>query len=80
MPTRRQLLHAAAAAALSAARAARLTAAKYDLLVKGGRVIDPAGRRDGMADVAISGGRIAAIARNLPASDAADVLDARGKW
>lgn len=75
-PTRRELLHAAAAIALSATR---LTAAKYDLLVKGGRVIDPAGRRDGIADVAISDGRIAAMARDLPASDAADVLDARGK-
>ncbi len=79
MPTRRQVLHAAAAVALSAATAARLVAAKYDLLVKGGRVVDPGGRRDGIADVAMSGGRIAAIARDLAADEAAEVIDARGK-
>jgi dihydroorotase len=53
-------------------------AAKYDLLIKGGRVLDPAQRRDGRFDVAIQGARIAAVARDLAAADAAEVLDARG--
>src|SRR4029079_18517073 len=44
----------------------------------GGRVIDPSVRLDAVADVAISGGRIAAVERNLSA-DATEVLDARGK-
>jgi dihydroorotase len=78
MPSRRQVLRAAAAVALGATRAPRLFAAKYDLLIRGGRVIDPAAGRDGLADVAISEGRIAAIARDVPASDAAEVLEARG--
>ncbi len=79
MPTRRHMIHAAAAVALSVARVARGGAASYDLLVRGGRVIDPAARRDGVADVAISQGRIAAVGRNLPVADAAEVVDARGR-
>ena len=35
--------------------------AQFDLLLRGGRVIDPASGRDGVADIGISGGRIAAI-------------------
>ena len=34
---------------------------QFDLLLRGGRVIDPASGRDGIADIAISGGRIVAI-------------------
>lgn len=34
---------------------------RFDLLLKGGRVIDPANGRDGLFDVAIRGGRIAAV-------------------
>lgn len=79
MPTRRHVLHVAATAALGAGPATRLFAAKYDLLIRGGRVVDPAGRRDAVADVAISQGRIAAVARDLPADEAAAVIDARGK-
>lgn len=78
MPTRRQILHAAAAA-LAVPPAARAFAPKHDLVIAGGRVIDPAARRDGVADVAISGGRIAEIAPRIPASDAAATIDARGK-
>ncbi|MEP7116862.1 MAG: amidohydrolase/deacetylase family metallohydrolase [Acidobacteriota bacterium] len=79
MPTRRALLHATVAAALGVAQAARAATARYDLLITGGRVIDPASGHDGLADVAISNGRIAALARNLAPADAARVLDARGK-
>jgi dihydroorotase len=53
-------------------------AASYDLIIKGGRVIDPSVRLDGIRDVAISSGRIAAIEPTI-AGDAADTLDARGK-
>jgi len=40
------------------------------LLLKGGRVVDPANGRDGMFDVLIDGGLVAAIEPNLPADDA----------
>ena len=51
---------------------------KYDLIVKGGRVIDPSRKLDATRDVAISQGRIVAIEPNIGAG-AADTIDARGK-
>ena len=77
MLTRRAFLTAAGAMAL--APAPRSGAARYDLVIKGGRVLDPGRRVDRIADVAIAGGRIRAIQPDIAASDAADVLDARGK-
>jgi dihydroorotase len=53
-------------------------AAKYDLIIKGGRVIDPSRKIDGVRDVAIAGDRIAAVGANLN-SDAAKIIDAKGK-
>jgi dihydroorotase len=48
------------------------------LLLKGGRVIDPASRRDGAFDVLIEDGRIARVGRDLPV-DGAEVFEvARG--
>ena len=57
----------------------RLFAADYDLLVRGGRVIDPSQKIDRLADVAIRNGKIAAIRPDIPASSAPAVIDARGK-
>jgi dihydroorotase len=51
---------------------------QFDLLLRGGRVIDPATGRDGIADIGITSGRIAAIERSLPAS-AQQVIDVSGK-
>jgi dihydroorotase len=80
MLNRRQFLSAAAAGAGAAmfAREPRAFAASYDLIIKGGRVIDPSVRLDAIRDVAISGGRIVAVEAAI-AGDAADTLDARGK-
>ena len=39
---------------------------RFDLLLRGGRVIDPASGRDGIADIGITDGRIAAIEPTLP--------------
>ncbi len=79
MLDRRQFLSAAAGAgAAMFARGPRAFAASYDLIIKGGRVIDPSVRLDAMRDVAISGGRIVAVEATI-AGDAADTLDARGK-
>jgi dihydroorotase len=59
-------------------KASAAQTAKYDLIVRGGRVIDPSVRLDGIRDVAISGARIAAVQADI-AADAADIIDARGK-
>ncbi len=54
--------------------------AKYDLLLKGGHVVDPSQGLDGPHDLAVSAGRIAAVAGDLPAADARRVLDVSGKF
>jgi dihydroorotase len=53
--------------------------ARYDLLVRGGRVIDPSQRLSEERDVAISGRTIARVAAKIPETEARQVLDARGK-
>jgi dihydroorotase len=63
----------------AAAPAAGQTAASYDLLIKGGRVIDPSQNLSGERDVAIANGKIAAVQANIPAARAREVFDARGK-
>ena len=50
-----------------------------DLLIKGGRVIDPSQNLDAVRDVAISNGRIVRIGRDLPAARARQVIQAEGK-
>ncbi|SKA12927.1 dihydroorotase [Enhydrobacter aerosaccus] len=50
-----------------------------DLLLRGGRVIDPATGTDRIADVAVAGGRIVAIAPGLPADSAAETVDVAGR-
>jgi dihydroorotase len=78
MMNRRQILCAAAAGAAILARNSNAQAATHDLLIKGGRVIDPSVGLDGVRDVAIAGGRIVAVEANITA-DATDTIDARGK-
>jgi dihydroorotase len=53
-------------------------AATYDLIIKGGRVIDPSMGLDATRDIAILGGRIAAVEAGL-AADASETIDAGGK-
>jgi len=50
----------------------------YDLIVAGGRVIDPANGLDAVADVAIKKGRIAAVVPKLDGFRAAKTIDAAG--
>ena len=50
----------------------------YDLLIRGGRVIDPKNGLDAVADVAIAGGKIARVAASIPAAEAKRVVDAAG--
>jgi len=77
MLSRRAFISGAAAIGVRAATAGAQTRT-YDLIIRGGRVIDPASRVDAVRDIAIAGGRIAAVAANV-AGDAPDTLDARGK-
>jgi dihydroorotase len=77
MLSRRAFISGAAAIGVRAATAGA-QARTYDLIIRGGRVIDPASRVDAVRDIAIAGGRIAAVAANV-AGDAPDALDARGK-
>jgi dihydroorotase len=51
----------------------------YDIVLKGGRVICPANGIDGVADVAIKDGKIAAIADAILPSSAAEAIDVTGK-
>src|SRR5207247_5712957 len=63
----------------AAAPAAGQAASSYDLLIRGGRVIDPSQNLSAERDVAIANGKIAAVAANIPANRAREVFDARGK-
>ena len=51
----------------------------YDLLIKGGRVLDPSQDLDAVRDVAVAGGKIAAIEAGIPAAAARETIDASGK-
>ncbi len=78
MMDRRQFICAGAAGAALLANVPEAYAATYDLVIKGGRVIDPSVGLDAERDVAIMRGRIAAVEANI-AADAAETIDARGK-
>lgn len=62
--------------------AALLTAqtAQYDLVIKGGTVIDPKNGRNAKLDVAIAGGKIARVAADIPAAQARRVANAAGYY
>src|SRR5215471_19367716 len=81
MLNRRRFLSSSIFVASSAvfAKLPELHAAQYDLLIKGGRVMDPSRKFDQTADVAIAGGKSAAVQPNIAASTAAETIDAAGK-
>jgi len=54
--------------------------AQYDLVLKGGHVIDPKNGIDAQMDVAIGGNKIAAVAPEITASQTKKVIDARGLY
>src|SRR5690349_19586318 len=51
----------------------------YDLLLKGGGLIDPAQKLTGAFDIAVEHGRIAQIAPNIAAAEARRVVHVDGK-
>jgi dihydroorotase len=76
---RREFLPLLASLASVAKAQTAAPAPKYDLLIKGGQVIDPSQSLSAMRDVAIAGNKLAAIATAIPETDARIVVDARGK-
>ncbi|MCC6343625.1 MAG: amidohydrolase/deacetylase family metallohydrolase [Bryobacterales bacterium] len=54
--------------------------AQYDLLLKGGHVIDPKNHIDAVRDVAVEAGKVAAVEENIPASRARKVVNVAGLY
>jgi dihydroorotase len=80
---RRFVLSLAAASALAtlpgAVRAAMGPNDKFDLLIRGGEVLDPSQRLRGVRDIGIRNGVVEAVAASIPAERALRVIDAAGK-
>ena len=55
-----------------------LLAQSYDIVIKGGHIIDPVNNIDQVMDLAIKGGKIAAIKKNIPNAQTKKVIDASG--
>ena len=51
----------------------------YDLLIKGGTVVDPSQGLHGVNDVAVQDGKIARIAPSIPVEEASRVIQVQGK-
>jgi dihydroorotase len=79
MLTRRDFVTAAAASAVLARTGVSFAAEpRFDVIVKGGRVIDPSLKLDAVRDVGIAGGKIAAVEPKITTA-AAQTVDATGK-
>ena len=52
---------------------------KYDLLIRGGNVIDPSQKLNAVRDVAFAGGKVAQVSASIAADSAATTYDASGK-
>ena len=53
---------------------------RFDLVIRGGEVVDPGGGREGRLDVAVKRGLIAAVEREIPADAAFTTVDATGLY
>jgi adenine deaminase len=51
----------------------------YDLLILGGKVVDPSQNIEALQDVAIRAGKIVRLEPNIPATSALQVLSVQGK-
>jgi dihydroorotase len=52
----------------------------YDILLKGGHVVDPKNQISRVMDVAIAGGKIARVAVDIPAAQSRKVMDVKGLY
>jgi dihydroorotase len=71
---------AVAVASVAVVHAAPAAAQPYAIVIKGGHVVDPKHGRDGVMDVAIADGKIAAVAPSIDAAGATRVIDAAGLY
>ena len=55
-------------------------AQSIDILLKGGHVIDPKNKIDGVMDVAITDNKISQVAASIPVTNAKKVIDAKGLY
>ena len=87
---RREFLATVAAVAIAPIQAGRAGAPQtagrgatpvpaFDLVIKGGRVIDPSRKLSAVMDVGIKGDRIASVAAGIPVADARGVYEAGGR-
>jgi dihydroorotase len=72
------LAFGAAEECLGLLRASDAESPRYDLLIKGGQVVDPSQKLSAIRDIAIAGKKISRVAENLDPADARHVLDAKG--
>lgn len=52
----------------------------YSIVIKGGHIIDPKNGIDGVMDIAVADGKIALVAKNIDASKATQVVNAKGMY
>jgi len=52
----------------------------YNIVIKGGHLVDPKNNIDGIMDIAISDGKVAAIAKNIDPKEGKQVVDASGLY
>src|SRR5262249_59800740 len=52
---------------------------RYDLILHGGRVVDPSQKLDAVTDIAFSGGKVVRIGAGLRADAETDVRDVSGR-
>ena len=54
--------------------------AKYDLILSGGTVLDPANGFEGVADIGVKAGMIARVGPELDPFDGDEIVDVSGRW
>ncbi len=54
--------------------------AQHDMLLKGGHLIDPKNEINGPMDIAITDGKIAAVASNISPNEAKKIIDVSGLY
>jgi dihydroorotase len=55
-------------------------AQSYDIVIKGGHIIDPKNDIDAVMDIAVNNGRIALRAKNIDPKQGTQVVDAKGMY
>lgn len=64
----------------AALTASLLAAQPYDLVIRGGHVIDPKNKINAVMDIAVAGGKVAKVGGVIPAADARRNVDAKGLY